>query len=65
MSSSITFENSLEKTDYGLIICGKTGMLKGVFIPEGADDDDIPESVAEICREYFNIDPNDDTLTLH
>lgn len=64
MSNSISFEESLEETDYGLIICGKTGILKGVFVPEGADEDEIPETVAKICRDYFNIDPNDD-VTLH
>lgn len=64
MSVTIRFEDSLEETDYGLIICGKTGALKGVFIPEGADEDEIPESIAMICRDYFNIDPNDD-ITLH
>lgn len=64
MSSRIHFKDALEKTDYGLIICGRTGALKGIFIPEGQEDEDVPYTVVKICQEYFNIDPNDD-VTLH
>ena len=62
----IKFEASLDNQDYGLIICGKTGVLKGIFIPEGLEDEIIPEPVAKICLDYFNIDPNEEEeVTLH
>lgn len=64
MSSRMKFIDSLADTDYGLIICGKTGVLKGIFIPDGQDEDAVPEPVAKICKDYFNIDPNED-ITVH
>jgi hypothetical protein len=62
----IKFETSLDDQDYGLIVCGKTGALKGIFIPEGLENQIIPEPVAKICLDYFNIDPNEEEeVTLH
>jgi hypothetical protein len=61
---NIKFEESLGENDYGLIICGDTGMLKGIFIPENLEEEDIPEAIVKICKEYFDIDPNED-VTLH
>lgn len=56
MSRKITFEESLGDSDWGLII-DKNGNLKGLFIPEGADDDDVPENIIELCCNQFGIDP--------
>jgi hypothetical protein len=56
----IGFEDSLDEDDYGLIICGKTGNLKGLFIPSGKEDDLVPETITEICLGVFGIDPNDE-----
>tara|TARA_B110000503_G_scaffold136139_1_gene217969 strand:+ start:502 stop:726 length:225 start_codon:yes stop_codon:yes gene_type:complete len=54
----VNFDDALTKDDYGLIV-GKNGELKGIWIPDGADDaDEIPESVAILCMQYFNLDPN-------
>jgi len=30
----IKFETSLDDQDYGLIVCGKTGALKGILYPK-------------------------------
>ena len=40
MSEKIQFEESLEDDDWGIII-GKDGTLKGMFIPEGKDEEEI------------------------
>ena len=58
MSKKITFEESLDATDWGLII-DHQGRLKGLFIPEGADEDDVPESIINMCVTQFGIDPDE------
>jgi hypothetical protein len=58
MSKKITFEESLEHDDWGLII-DKNGRLKGLFIPEGSDEDDVPESIIQVCCNQFGIDPEE------
>jgi hypothetical protein len=54
MSKKITFEESLGENDWGLIIDSK-GRLKGLFIPEGSDEDDVPESIINLCCNQFDI----------
>jgi hypothetical protein len=54
----IEFEEALDKDDWGLII-GKDGRLKGMFIPEGCTEDDVPDSIIELCIKFFNIDPEE------
>jgi hypothetical protein len=57
-SAQVKFDDALTKDDYGLIV-SKDGELKGIWIPDGAEDaDEIPQPVAELCMQYFNIDPN-------
>ena len=58
MSNKITFEESLEHDDWGLII-DKNGRLKGLFIPEGCDEDDVPESIIQVCCNQFGINPEE------
>ena len=58
MSNKITFEESLEHDDWGLII-DKNGRLKGLFIPEGCNEDDVPESIIQVCCNQFGIDPEE------
>lgn len=64
MGQVLEFEDALGERDYGLIISEK-GKLKGIWIPEGQDDEEIPEAVVEICKMFFGIDPNEDNETLH
>lgn len=63
MSESVTFEDSLEEDDWGLII-GKDGTLKGMFIPEGEEDAPVPEPIIQICKNYFGVDPTEE-ITYH
>ena len=53
----LLFEDSLEDSDYGFIVCGKTGKLKGLWIPSGSDDDEVPETIVRMCIDIFDIDP--------
>jgi len=50
----ITFEESLEDDDWGLIV-SNTGELKGLFIPDGKDEDDVPEAIVKLCAAYFGV----------
>lgn len=53
----LTFEDSLEETDFGLIVCGKTGKLKGLWVPKEMDEEPVPENIVRMCVEIFDIDP--------
>ena len=60
----IDFEDSLDPTDFGLII-SKEGELKGLFIPEEKQAPEfIPESIVRILNEIYGIDLGDGE-TLH
>ena len=37
-------EDTLEEDDYAIIM-GKDGTLKGIWIPSGSEDDDIPIAI--------------------
>lgn len=68
MSKNIEFEDALDSTDFGLIICSKTGRLKGLWIPEGLEEDPVPEVIVHLCVDYFGIDPSefdDDNTIFH
>lgn len=58
MKTRITFEEALTDDDWGLII-GTDGSLKGLFIPHGADEDDVPECIIRLCITQFGIDPEE------
>lgn len=58
MSKKITFEESLDDNDWGLIIDSK-GQLKGLFIPDGKNEDDVPQSIINLCCQQFDIDPQE------
>ena len=58
MSKKITFEEYLGDSDWGLIIDSK-GQLKGLFIPDGKDDDDVPDAIIQMCITQFNINPEE------
>ena len=62
----VEFADALEDDDWGLII-GGDGNLKGLFIPEGKEDDLVPESIVYICEKYFGVDlsQDDQPNTLH
>ena len=58
MSKKITFEESLGDSDWGLII-DKDGRLKGLFIPDGSNEDDVPDSIIQLCCNQFGINPEE------
>ena len=49
----------LGEDDWALII-GSDGNLKGMFIPEGKDEDEVPESIVYIMENYYGIDFSED-----
>jgi len=53
---NVDLEEALDSTDWALII-GKDGDLKGLFIPEGEEDDEVPAVIIDICKNHFGIDP--------
>ena len=61
----ISFEDSLEDTDFGLIISSK-GELKGMYMPEGADEVDyVPEEIVQILYQVYGMDISSDSATIH
>lgn len=63
-SKTIEFEDALEEDDWGLIISSE-GKLKGLFIPEGKDEELVPQSIVYICEKYFGIDVTEESETIH
>lgn len=59
-----SIDELVDKEDWAIII-SKEGYLKGIYIPEGSDEDDfVPESILTIMKEYFGVDMTD-SVTLH
>ena len=64
----VEFEQVLAPTDFGFIVCGKTGRLKGLWIPSEMDEEPVPENIIRMCVEHFGIDPaefDDEHTTFH
>jgi len=59
----VNFEDALTDDDWGIII-GKDGSLKGMFIPQGEEEDQVPAVIVKLCKDYFGIDPTEE-VTLH
>jgi len=57
--TGIKFDDALGENDFGLIICSKTGRLKGLWIPEGQDEDNVPQTIVDVCVDYFGVNPNE------
>ena len=61
----ISFEDSLEDTDFGLIISAD-GQLKGMYMPEQMEEIDyVPEKIVQILYQVYGMDINTDTATIH
>jgi hypothetical protein len=61
------FSETLEEDDYGLII-DKDGNIKGIWVPLHLEDvQELPQSIVNACKLYFDVDPNDDSnyQTIH
>lgn len=63
MTEKTTFEDALEEDDWGLII-GKDGTLKGMFVPDGEDEEQVPQTIIDICVKFFGVDPTEE-VTYH
>ena len=50
----LTLDAQLDDNDWAIII-GSDGNLKGLFIPDGKDEELVPESIVQIMSEYFNV----------
>jgi hypothetical protein len=61
MNDFVEFSSTLDEDDYGLIV-GSDGSLKGIWVPEGNEDAEVPEVIVELCKDYFGIDPNMDNI---
>jgi hypothetical protein len=57
-------EDMLDTGDWALIFDNE-GNLKGLFIPEGQDEEFVPENIVRIMEDFFGIDLSEDSVTLH
>ena len=61
----ISFEDSLEDTDFGLIISAK-GELKGMYIPDQMNEMDyMPQEIMQILEDVYGMDIATDSATIH
>ena len=61
----ISFEESLEDTDFGLIISAK-GELKGMYIPEQMEEMDyVPAEIMQILNDVYGMNLPESTATIH
>ena len=61
----ITFEDSLEDTDFGLIISAK-GELKGMYVPEQMEEIDyVPAEIMQILNDVYGVHVEQDSATIH
>ena len=51
----LTLEEQLGEDDWAIII-GQDGNLRGIFIPNGKDEDLVPESIVRIMANYFGVE---------
>lgn len=58
---SKTLEAQLGDDDWAIII-GQDGNLKGLFIPEGKDEELVPESIVTIMEQYFGVNFDEEEL---
>jgi len=62
-NKEIELEDALEQDDWAIII-GNDGLLKGMFIPAGNEEDEVPQVIIDICKKHFGIDPTV-TVSIH
>ena len=57
----VAIEEVLDTDDWGLII-NKNGDLKGLYVPKGQEDDEVPQAIATLCEKYFGVDWDDEDV---
>ena len=63
----VSIEQVLTDDDWGLII-NKDGELKGLYVPAGKEDENVPIAIQTICESYFGVDWQDEEIfenTIH
>ena len=61
----ISFEDSLDDTDFGLIISAK-GELKGMYIPDQMNEMDyMPQEIMQVLEDVYGMDIATDSATIH
>jgi hypothetical protein len=60
----ISFSEAIGDDDYGLIVCGKTGKLKGIWVPSINENELLPPVIISLMNNYFGVSP-DDSETIH
>tara|TARA_B100000902_G_C27230949_1_gene874789 strand:- start:304 stop:507 length:204 start_codon:yes stop_codon:yes gene_type:complete len=53
------FDKTLDDDDYGFIL-DQQGNLKGIWVPQGHEDEDVPEPIVQLLKEKWGVDVNDD-----
>lgn len=51
--------DEIEDDEWALIFAAD-GTLRSVIIPEGGEDDPVPEVISQIMSDYFGVDFSDD-----
>jgi len=54
------FESTLDEDDYGFIL-DKDGKLKGIWVPQAHEDENVPEAIVQLLKDHWGIDPNDES----
>jgi hypothetical protein len=59
-------EDTLDEDDYALIV-SQDGTLRGIWIPSGGEDDEVPDAITDVIKHFWDIDANDQTSygTIH
>ena len=63
----VSIEEVLNNDDWGLII-NKDGELKGLYIPKGQTEDEVPIAIQTLCERFFGVDWQDEEIfenTIH
>ena len=60
MSDYLEFESTLDEDDFGIIV-GSDGILKGIWVPEHLENEQIPPGVARFMLDTFGVDPNEES----
>lgn len=54
------FEDTLEDDDYGFMV-DKDGNLKGIWIPQSHEEEEVPDAIVQLIKEKWGIDPSDES----
>lgn len=64
MAEEILFGDSIGENEYGFIIDGSTGRLKGIWVPSANENDPLPTVIISLMNNCFGVSP-EDSETIH